>query len=208
VYSRYEKRIREAGVVDFDDLLLLVVKLARRVAETLAGTGTLEARARRRVPGHQRAQYRIIRLLTDEHRNVCVVWDSASASVEGTLVQTTRGPKRIEAIEKGDAVIAGSGWERLTRDRRGRSSYRVRRHDREDSHRGRSRSPGDTESRDVRAFELDSAKYYVNLMYQERLGYRIGLTKVRGRRRAVTGVWLPERTNHETADRLWDSRRV
>src|SRR5439155_21334692 len=28
-YSRYEKRIREAGVVDFDDLLLLVVKLLR-----------------------------------------------------------------------------------------------------------------------------------------------------------------------------------
>src|ERR671928_1612248 len=33
VYSRYEKRIREAGVVDFDDLLLLVVKLFRESKE-------------------------------------------------------------------------------------------------------------------------------------------------------------------------------
>src|SRR5262249_60954802 len=36
VYSRYEKSIREAGVVDFDDLMLLVVKLFRESLETRA----------------------------------------------------------------------------------------------------------------------------------------------------------------------------
>ena len=77
VYSRYEKRIREAGVVDFDDLLLLVVKLLGESPETLAWYRGLWKHVL--VDEYQdtnRAQYRIIRLLTDEHRNVCVVGDS------------------------------------------------------------------------------------------------------------------------------------
>jgi len=77
VYSRYEKRIREAGVVDFDDLLLLVVKLLAESPETLAWYRGLWKHVL--VDEYQdtnRAQYRIIRLLTDEHRNVCVVGDS------------------------------------------------------------------------------------------------------------------------------------
>jgi ATP-dependent DNA helicase UvrD/PcrA len=77
VYSRYEKRIREAGVVDFDDLLLLVVKLLAESPETLAWYRGLWKHVL--VDEYQdtnRAQYRIIRRLTDEHRNVCVVGDS------------------------------------------------------------------------------------------------------------------------------------
>jgi DNA helicase-2/ATP-dependent DNA helicase PcrA len=77
VYSRYEKRLRETGGVDFDDLLLLVVKLLRESPETLAWYRGLWKHVL--VDEYQdtnRAQYRIIRLLTDEHRNVCVVGDS------------------------------------------------------------------------------------------------------------------------------------
>ncbi len=76
VYSRYEKRLRETGAVDFDDLLLLVVRLFTESPEALAWY-----RARWRhvlVDEYQdtnRAQYRIIRLLTEEHRNICVVGD-------------------------------------------------------------------------------------------------------------------------------------
>jgi DNA helicase II / ATP-dependent DNA helicase PcrA len=76
VYSRYEKRIREAGVVDFDDLLLLVVKLFRESPQTLAWYRGLWKHVL--VDEYQdtnRAQYQIIRLLTDEHRNICVVGD-------------------------------------------------------------------------------------------------------------------------------------
>jgi DNA helicase-2/ATP-dependent DNA helicase PcrA len=77
VYSRYEKRLRETGAVDFDDLLLHVVRLLRESPETLAWYRGLWKHVL--VDEYQdtnRAQYRIIRLLTDEHRNVCVVGDS------------------------------------------------------------------------------------------------------------------------------------
>ena len=76
VYSRYEKRLRETGGVDFDDLLLLVVKLLSESPDVLAWY-----RGRWRhvlVDEYQdtnRAQYRIIRLLTSEHGNITVVGD-------------------------------------------------------------------------------------------------------------------------------------
>jgi DNA helicase-2/ATP-dependent DNA helicase PcrA len=80
VYSRYEKRIHEAGVVDFDDLLLLVVKLFRVSAETLAWYRGLWKHVL--VDEYQdtnRAQYQIIRQLTSEHGNICVVGDDSQS---------------------------------------------------------------------------------------------------------------------------------
>ncbi|HEU4369401.1 MAG TPA: UvrD-helicase domain-containing protein, partial [Methylomirabilota bacterium] len=77
VYSRYEKRLRETGAVDFDDLLLLVVRLLSEHPDVLAYYQRLWRSVL--VDEYQdtnRAQYRIIRLLTAEHRNVCVVGDS------------------------------------------------------------------------------------------------------------------------------------
>jgi DNA helicase II / ATP-dependent DNA helicase PcrA len=77
VYSRYEKRLRETGAVDFDDLLIMVVRLFSEIPDVLAYYRSLWGSVL--VDEYQdtnRAQYRIIRLLTQEHRNVCVVGDS------------------------------------------------------------------------------------------------------------------------------------
>jgi DNA helicase II / ATP-dependent DNA helicase PcrA len=77
VYSRYEKRLRETGAVDFDDLLLLVVRLLGETPEVLAYyRGLWRSVLVDEYQDTNRAQYRIIRLLTEEHRNVCVVGDS------------------------------------------------------------------------------------------------------------------------------------
>jgi ATP-dependent DNA helicase UvrD/PcrA len=76
VYRRYQERLRAAGAVDFDDLLLLTVQLFERVPEALAAYRRLWQYVL--VDEYQdtnRAQYRIIRALTGEHRNLCVVGD-------------------------------------------------------------------------------------------------------------------------------------
>jgi DNA helicase II / ATP-dependent DNA helicase PcrA len=76
VYRRYQERLAIGGGVDFDDLLLLTVRLFEEVPEVLAWY-----RARWRhvlVDEYQdtnRAQYRIIRRLTSEHRNICCIGD-------------------------------------------------------------------------------------------------------------------------------------
>ena len=111
VYSRYEKRLRAIGAVDFDDLLLLTVRLYEEVPESLAWYRGLWRHVL--VDEYQdtnRAQYRIIRQLTGEHRNICVVGDPDQCLVEGTLIDTPLGPKRIERIKEGDRVSAGTGW--------------------------------------------------------------------------------------------------
>jgi DNA helicase-2/ATP-dependent DNA helicase PcrA len=76
VYSRYEKRLREIGAVDFDDLLLLTGRLLEEVPDVLAWyRGLWRYVLVDEYQDTNRAQYKIIRLLTDEHRNICVVGD-------------------------------------------------------------------------------------------------------------------------------------
>ncbi|HEX2070411.1 MAG TPA: UvrD-helicase domain-containing protein [Thermoleophilaceae bacterium] len=76
VYERYEQRIHAMNAMDFDDLLLQSVRLFEMFPEVLE-------RYRRSfrhvlVDEYQdtnHAQYRWLRLLADEHRNLCVVGD-------------------------------------------------------------------------------------------------------------------------------------
>ena len=76
IYKRYEERLRATGAVDFDDLLLLVVRLFQEAPSVLAWYRGLWRHVL--VDEYQdtnRVQYRMIRLLTSEHRNICVVGD-------------------------------------------------------------------------------------------------------------------------------------
>ena len=80
VYREYQRRLLEASAVDFDDLLLLAVRLFRDHDDALA-------RWRHRfayvlVDEFQDtnvAQWELVRLLTAEHRNVMVVGDADQA---------------------------------------------------------------------------------------------------------------------------------
>ena len=76
LFEEYEKALRNANALDFDDLLLEAVRLLQIDA------ATREAWNRRlsyvMVDEYQdtnRSQYELMRLLTEQHRNVCVVGD-------------------------------------------------------------------------------------------------------------------------------------
>ena len=77
LFRRYAERLAQAAAVDFDDLLLLTVRLFEEADRVLAWYRGLWTHVL--VDEYQdtnRAQYRIIRQLTGEHRNVCVVGDA------------------------------------------------------------------------------------------------------------------------------------
>jgi DNA helicase II / ATP-dependent DNA helicase PcrA len=76
LYEEYEKALRNANALDFDDLLLEAVRLLRH------DDATREAWNRRlsyvMIDEYQdtnRSQYELMRLLSEQHRNVCVVGD-------------------------------------------------------------------------------------------------------------------------------------
>src|SRR5215475_9032237 len=76
IYRIYEERLEAAGGVDFDDLLLRVVRLLDTAPSALAWYRSRWTHVL--VDEYQdtnRAQYRIVQLLTEEHRNLCVVGD-------------------------------------------------------------------------------------------------------------------------------------
>ena len=77
LFRRYQERLVAAAAADFDDLLLLTVRLFDEAPAVLAWYRGLWTHVL--VDEYQdtnRAQYRIIRQLTGEHRNVCVVGDA------------------------------------------------------------------------------------------------------------------------------------
>ena len=76
IYKRYQERLAATGAVDFDDLLLLVVRLFQEAPSVLDWYRGLWHHVL--VDEYQdtnRVQYRMIRLLTSQHRNICVVGD-------------------------------------------------------------------------------------------------------------------------------------
>ena len=77
IYRLYQQRLLEASAMDFDDLLMITVELFT------AFPNVLEEYQRRfryvLVDEYQdtnRAQYMLVKQLTDSHRNICVVGDS------------------------------------------------------------------------------------------------------------------------------------
>ena len=132
VYDLYEPRLHAANAMDFDDLLFRCVNLFELFPE-------VRDRYRRSfrhvlVDEYQdtnRAQYRWLQLLCEDHRNLCVVGDDDQCLVEGTLVTMADGStKPIEEVREGDLVLSsyGSGDmrpARVTRTHRSRASAGV-----------------------------------------------------------------------------------
>ena len=113
VYREYQRRLLEASALDFDDLLVQTVRLFRDHTD-----------ARERWSSRFRhvlvdefqdtnvAQWELVRMLTEEHRNVMVVGDTDQCLVAGTRVTMGDGSTRpIEAVRAGDLVMScyGSG---------------------------------------------------------------------------------------------------
>jgi len=207
IYKRYEERLRATGAVDFDDLLLLVVRLFQEAPSVLDWYRGLWHHVL--VDEYQdtnRVQYRMIRLLTSKHRNVCVVGDPDQCLVEGTTVETVDGLKPIERIRAGDRIVAGSGWgksrealvEAVKKSHYDGSVIEITTED------GRRLTATPNHMMFAR-IEPDANRHLVYLMYHSALGYRIGVTRgVRaGDDRGKRASGLQMRTNGEHADGCW-----
>lgn len=105
IYRRYQKALEEANAMDFDDLLLLTLRLFKESPETLE-----KYRGRFRyvlVDEYQDtngAQYRLVETLCHEHRNICVVGDD-DQSIYGWRGADIRNILEFEKDFSGAKVI-------------------------------------------------------------------------------------------------------
>jgi len=113
VYDLYQRRLFGSNAVDFDDMLYLTVDVLERFPE---------ARKRWQKAFHyvlvdeyqdtNHAQYRLLQILAEQHRNVFAVGDPDQCLVEGTAVTMADGTRKpIEDVLRGDSVLTclGSG---------------------------------------------------------------------------------------------------
>jgi superfamily I DNA/RNA helicase len=111
IYPYYEKRLRDANALDFDDLLYWPALALQHDADLRA---ELDDRFRfvliDEYQDTNQAQYAIARGLSVDHPNLCVVGDPDQCLPPGTLVDTPHGPRPIETIQDGDRVISASGY--------------------------------------------------------------------------------------------------
>ena len=111
VYDLYEPRLHAANAMDFDDLLFRCVNLFELFEE-------VRDRYRRSfrhvlVDEYQdtnRAQYRWLQLLCEDHRQIAVVGDDDQCLVAGTPITMADGStKPVEQVEAGDRVLSSYG---------------------------------------------------------------------------------------------------
>ena len=110
IYPRYQELLRQSNALDFDDLLLEVVRLLDARPDILA---RYQDRYQHVLVDEfqdtNTVQYALISCLSAKAHNIFCVGDEDQCLPTGTLVQTPAGVKPIEKIRTGEQVIAASG---------------------------------------------------------------------------------------------------
>ncbi len=76
VYSLYKKHLQDANALDFDDLILFTIKLFQQCGDVLEKyRGKFRYVLVDEYQDTNLPQYSLVRLLCEEHRNLCVVGD-------------------------------------------------------------------------------------------------------------------------------------
>ncbi len=204
VYPLYERALKDAGALDFDDLILKTVLM-------LQNTNAVRERWQRQfryilIDEYQDtnlAQYKLVKLLTGDHQNIAVVGDDWQCFPADTPVETAEGVIPIKDMKTGALVRSASGY--------GRSGFfrvtKVRKFPYNDkvvqavTESGRKLTMTPNHLLFARFEQTES--YFVYLMYAKGKGYRVGLAKGSRFDGKKYDVGLRVRANQERADRMW-----
>src|SRR5436309_2274244 len=206
-YELYQRRLFASNAVDFDDMLMLTVRILQHFPE--AAERWQNAFRYILVDEYQdtnHAQYVLLQLLAAKHKNVCAVGDPDQCLVAGTLVTMADGTtKPIERVREGDDVLSCLGSGRFGPARVARV-YRANRHHgisiTTSSGRRIVSTPEHTHFAGFKAGRTPQL-HMTYLMWKRGVGFRVGtsLTYTNGQPRSLPGPAM--RMNHEHADACW-----
>jgi len=206
VYTNYQKRLKEQGALDFDDIIMLTVKIFKQFPEVLENYQNLFRYIM--VDEYQdtnHAQYTLVSLLAKKYGNLCVVGDDWQCLPPGTKISSNNKKIKVEKIKNNDLTLSASG-------QGGTCNQRV-------VSKKSSRFNGDlvkiiTESGEMLSLtpnhilfarlSIEKDNFYVYLMYKKESGYRIGMAKgIRLGKKNSYSVGLCVRANQERAEKMW-----
>ena len=207
VYDLYQRRMFASNAVDFDDMLMLTVQVLERFPEALERW----QKAFRYVlvdeyQDTNHAQYRLLKLLAQKHRNVCAVGDPDQCLVAGTLVTMGDGTRKtIEKVRVGDDVLSCHGSGRFAPSRVTRVHRGSRRNGIAITTASGRRIVSTPEHTHFAGFKPGATPqlHMTYLMWKAGSGFRIGTstTYADGRGRPLPGPAI--RLNGEHADACW-----
>jgi len=207
IYKEYQTYLKTSNALDFDDLIMLTVRLFAEHPEVLEFYQ--EKFQYILVDEYQdtnHSQYQLVRMLAAKHKNVCVVGDDDQCLVEGTLISTPNGHIPIQDIQREDIVISASG--------RGTTHQTpvTGRHKKE--YEGKLVNITTESGAVLRAtpnhilfalLDVDKDSHCVYLMYRRDKGYRLGISKGAHSDSAKNrpSLWIKQRCVQEKVDKIW-----
>jgi DNA helicase II / ATP-dependent DNA helicase PcrA len=221
VYRHYLDRMVENNALDFDDLILMPVKLLQQNEQV---RNYWHQRFRHLLVDEyqdtNRTQYDFLQLIATngrdpkrfeewDQRSIFVVGDADQCLPPGSKVTTVTGEKSIESLKVGDEIMATAGYGELQTSKIATVKE------------GYYRGPmwcvkvGDRVLRGTphhilpgRMVPLEEV-HYVYLMYRADRGYRIGITKgLRKNDYGKEATGFSVRINQEGGDKLWVLKSV
>ena len=207
-FAAYEVEMRAADALDFDDLLVRTVQLLRECDPVRE---QYQARFRHLFVDEYQdtnlAQYVLVKLLAEKHRNLTVVGDDDQCVTGDTVVAMEDGTKRpIAQVAIGDRVLSSHG----SGDLRGAPVGRVHRSRRRGLAIAVSTASGQRlvstpQHTHFAGFRLGRTPqmYFTYLMFRRGFGYRLGTSQVYTRAQVKPVVGFEQRCRQEHADAVW-----
>jgi DNA helicase-2/ATP-dependent DNA helicase PcrA len=205
IFPLYQKILKDAGALDFDDLIAKTLHM-------LVQNESVRKRWRDQfkyimIDEYQdtnTAQYKLVKLLVNSHNNIAVVGDDWQCLLPSTKIETLSKKTKLEEIAAGEIVRAASGYGKI-------ENFTV------DSVKKFAVNCEMVKIETVSGKELtctpnhllfqrwgDVSEYhFVYLMYAATKGYRIGVARGSRFDGKKTDIGLRVRANQERADKMW-----
>lgn len=207
IYLEYQKILEQNYALDFDDLLLKVIRLFQTDPTILTRYQIqFQYILIDEYQDTNPAQYLIAKYLANRHKNICVVGDASQCLAPDTQISTPGGSKLVKDLKVNDIVIAAAG--------RGRIHQVPIQKVKVSNFEGKLFVIKTKSGKTLRLtpnhilfarLNLNTNCYYVYLMYRRDKGYRIGLakgTRITAKDREPS-IGLQIRSNQKSADKMW-----
>jgi len=204
VFPIYQRILKDAAALDFDDLINRTVGLLENHVEVREKwRNQFKYIMIDEYQDTNLAQYKLVKLLTNDDNNIAVVGDDWQCLLSGSLIQTADGEKAVEDVTKGEEVISASGYSKtgkftVTAVKSFPYSGEIIKIT---TVSGKQLSCTPNHLLFARFDKTDS--HFVYLMYAKPYGFRIGITKGTRFDGKKDDIGLRVRANQERADRMW-----